>query len=228
MRSLAVLLALMMILTRLNGSHSRSQSHHFSQFRNTTRLRNVTNTANSKYKSEHQETYMGMAFPDPTMQSRRYKKTESCPEGLCEYTDDYPMDIIENFLESTPKLKEYFNGLVNNLPDINNRDPFAEEETLCSVTKKTVFPKKALNLNKEEKTIINQGPYKQGIEYDLCGTDGGTCKYTENFPENMQATCKQKYNVRRLMVYNGNDTNRVFDDFRVPSCCVCMIKTTVH
>ncbi|XP_060526600.1 protein spaetzle-like [Cylas formicarius] len=136
---------------------------------------------------------------------------------------DYPFSEIRQLLDKNPLLKQYFKPT----PEIGTRDKEdAEEyETLCDEKTSTqIYPKKLKNINNVEVLVVNDDKeYTQAVEYKQCGTSDGQCKIQfDNF--GYVSKCVQKYSKKQLMVFQNATKSIVFDTFKVPSCCVCVIK----
>ncbi|XP_019865777.1 neurotrophin 1 isoform X2 [Aethina tumida] len=158
-----------------------------------------------------------MIFPDASSKEPKGQ----CYFGMCDKIDNYPSNEIERILEKSPDFRQYLIPRVQ----IDNRDQFGldDDDTMCATSKFTRFPESAKNTRNEEKIIVKSKDHIQGFETVLCKNEGTACRFSAFFP-NYEATCTQKFAVRRLMVYEKNKENFVFDDFQIPSCCVCTVR----
>ncbi|CAG9818069.1 unnamed protein product [Phaedon cochleariae] len=165
-----------------------------------------------------------MVFPsDDIVTNNTTGKSKNCPYGLCEEVENYPEGKIKNFISRSEVLKQYFDQMA--IPSISFSNRFGEDgDPLCPTRTYTKFPKSATNTQNIAKILVNVDEYKQGVVYETCVKDGGQCSQANGFPDGYITTCKQKYAVRRLMAVSDNMDKPVFDDFELPSCCVCMIK----
>ncbi|KAJ8985635.1 hypothetical protein NQ317_015131 [Molorchus minor] len=182
-----------------------------------------------------------MVFPtdssDYQDQFRRHANTsyhsKSCYDGLCDDVDNYPAEKIKRIIAGSKELKRYFSTQFTDVvpttvpPNVVNRfGGDASVESLCPTMSQTRFPRTAVNMNNQEQLLINIENYKQGIIYEKCSEQVGNkpCKFSENFPQDYETICEQKYTVRKLMVVGKESEGPIFDDFKIPSCCVCSVK----
>lgn len=99
------------------------------------------------------------------------KSKRKCVRNFCEEVDNYPEALIKNVLSKTKNLESYFKE-AEVVFDINNRGGFDEDEddndSMCPTKSITMFPKTAINTNKQEKFLINVEGHKQGIVFQTC------------------------------------------------------------
>ena len=55
--------------------------------------------------------------------------------------------------------------------------------------------------------------------------EGSPCLFSEGNPLGYESVCRQKFILRKLVALNGEGKTSL-DTFKLPSCCVCYIKTT--
>ncbi|KAF7285466.1 hypothetical protein GWI33_010637 [Rhynchophorus ferrugineus] len=167
-----------------------------------------------------------MPSPQPMTATRsNIKTTTKPPEAMGEEdVPNYPYEDIRKFLEASPFLKQYFEETI----EIGNRQGIPDElegaESLCRTqTIKILYPKKLKNIQDTEVLVINDDKnYRQAIEYKKCVSDGACSIPFDSF--GYTSTCVQQYDTKRLMVYQNSTKQIMFDQFKVPSCCTCMIK----
>ncbi|XP_018564206.1 protein spaetzle-like [Anoplophora glabripennis] len=175
----------------------------------------------NKNKRKSQEFANGMIYPpdfDNLSIAMNQIKSRSCFYGLCDEVDDYPVEKIQRILNNS-ELKKFFSTV-----KFENRFAETEEgDNLCATVTHTRFPKTAKNIQDKEQVIVNVDQYKQGIEFETCKEEG-PCSFAENFPNNFTPKCVQRYTVRKLMIVGKESDDTVFDYFKIPSCCVCVVK----
>nr|XP_023017491.1 uncharacterized protein LOC111506597 isoform X3 [Leptinotarsa decemlineata] len=165
-----------------------------------------------------------MAFPnDDKFHHSRKINSRNCTFGLCEVVDDYPEEQVNRLVSRSKELKQYFKHI--EITHFDNR--FGDGDQLCSTISHTVFPKSATNTKNVEMFLVNVGEFKQGVVFETCAREGGSCSFSDIFPMGYSTTCSQKYTVRRLMAVEKESDSPVFDNFQLPSCCVCTVKKNI-
>ncbi|KAL1459884.1 hypothetical protein WDU94_011834 [Cyamophila willieti] len=103
------------------------------------------------------------------------------------------------------------------------------EEYLCHSTPQVKFLHAAESKNGEWKLIVNDDDkFVQGVRVEQCSKDNAPCKYADHFPPNLSAKCAQKFIYRRLVAFNKETKELFNDDFKIPSCCVCVVSRLAH
>lgn len=57
----------------------------------------------------------------------------------------------------------------------------------------------------------------------FCRADA-ECMFSSDFPPHIEVRCVQKYMIKKLIALEPLTGDAYFDEFPVPSCCVCMYK----
>nr|XP_023017489.1 uncharacterized protein LOC111506597 isoform X1 [Leptinotarsa decemlineata] len=175
-------------------------------------------------ENEKPENNSKMAFPnDDKFHHSRKINSRNCTFGLCEVVDDYPEEQVNRLVSRSKELKQYFKHI--EITHFDNR--FGDGDQLCSTISHTVFPKSATNTKNVEMFLVNVGEFKQGVVFETCAREGGSCSFSDIFPMGYSTTCSQKYTVRRLMAVEKESDSPVFDNFQLPSCCVCTVKKNI-
>merc|ERR1711915_52714 len=99
---------------------------------------------------------------------------------------------------------------------------WVEESPVCDSRISYVYPKAALNHNKEWRHIFSLGnssrtDYVQVVRVETCIGEGESCRI--NSP-GINTVCRQKFVQHRLLALN-QDGDKYIDSFNFPSCCVC-------
>lgn len=170
----------------------------------------------------------------PRRQGQRAVQACSSSSHYCEDSGDYPHSILSmirgNSEVSGQLFKKVFDGACSN--DINIRVfNSISEEQLCRGLKKVVFPRKALNMQKEWKFIVNIGEYTQSVEVEECQGfysdavgEFGSCLYSGSIGNNPRGTsCRQLHREHRLLAVNSQGLLEV-DSFMLPSACACYLR----
>ncbi len=164
---------------------------------------------------------------------------QPCDESdFCEETNNeveaYP-EVAVKLLLYRHKLfasREYFEKLFGKPcepvkpEDLKTRLGFdLEERALCDTVDTYIFPKKAKNSQGVWKYIINTDDYRQGISIHRCvkKIHQRPCRYAGSEGINPDATeCRQMYSRQSLLAISM-DGSVDYDNFAVPSACVCHI-----
>uniref|UniRef100_A0A8D8ZML9 Protein spaetzle n=1 Tax=Cacopsylla melanoneura TaxID=428564 RepID=A0A8D8ZML9_9HEMI len=103
------------------------------------------------------------------------------------------------------------------------------EEYLCHSTPQVKFLHGAESKDGNWKLIVNDDDkFVQGVRVEQCSRDNAPCKYADHFPPNLSAKCAQKYIYRRLVAFNKETKELFNDEFKIPSCCVCVVSRLAH
>ncbi|XP_066252602.1 uncharacterized protein [Euwallacea similis] len=154
--------------------------------------------------------------------------TPEIPTEENEGTDpNYPYQEIENYLNSHPKEKKFF---IRTAPQIGLRGGWSNKddedgESLCRVKRNQYYAPQILgNLRGENRTIVNHAQYQQFIETERCVQPNVSDFKCANLRAGFNSVCHQSFKAVKLAFFNST-MGIGFDLFRIPSCCVCKLKT---
>ncbi|XP_076046395.1 uncharacterized protein LOC143028340 isoform X2 [Oratosquilla oratoria] len=155
----------------------------------------------------------------------------SAGQEYCERDPEYPRAYIRaligqrsNFLNflTDPLLRTVLNDPV---PAANERPAtrFGVLETpACKATETLIYPQRGKTLNKDWVFILNDESIQQAVRVEKCTRENSSCEFGNNLPQSVDATCRQKYIYKKLLVVDK--TNDVVpESVLMPSCCVCYI-----
>nr|WMZ41598.1 spaetzle-1 protein [Altica viridicyanea] len=162
-----------------------------------------------------------MIYPDQLSSTKI--RSRNCTFGICETVLDYPTEKIQKLIDRSVNIKKYFENQVPIVFDSR----LSEGENLCAIKSYTVFPKSATNIKGTEQLVVNVDDYQQGVNFETCENVDKACKYTDTFPDDYTTACEQKYTIRKLMAISKETHQPIFDNFKMPSCCVCTIKKNI-
>ncbi|XP_037942183.1 protein spaetzle-like [Teleopsis dalmanni] len=149
---------------------------------------------------------------------------------FCTEVHNYPdlRNFESKLLDEFSKLQFFFSDELMQPENVEQRINIGPDESfLCDSEEKIIFPKAQLSKNNELLFIVNDDDkFKQGLRVELCSNEENRCKYADLLPNGVDATCKQNHIYRTLIAITPNGTV-VTDQFKVPSCCKCILKT-VH
>ncbi|XP_030370797.1 protein spaetzle [Scaptodrosophila lebanonensis] len=104
------------------------------------------------------------------------------------------------------------------------------EQVLCKSRTKYLYPELGQSLDQSWHVIVNTEEFKQGIRVEECEDEGQPCNFLDSFYNNYQPVCKQHYILKHLATINnstGGETTVRKSPIKIPSCCKCVIKTTI-
>lgn len=93
----------------------------------------------------------------------------NCTETFCEEKPDYPHELFNraSIKQQLDSLQKFFGEDV--METIGARSGVGpDEESLCQVTNRMVYPKEAQTIDKTWLTIVNHDKYKQGVLIEEC------------------------------------------------------------
>ncbi|XP_037955615.1 protein spaetzle-like isoform X1 [Teleopsis dalmanni] len=159
--------------------------------------------------------------------------TPTCKDDLhaakpfCTEVRNYPdlSNFESKLLDEFSKLQFFFSDELVQPQNVQQRINIGPDESFfCTSEEKIIFPKAQLSKNNELLFIVNDNDkFKQGLRVELCSNEGSKCKYSDSLPNGVKATCKQNHIYRALVAITPNGTV-VTDQFKVPSCCKCILK----
>ncbi|KAJ8937536.1 hypothetical protein NQ318_022960 [Aromia moschata] len=197
--------------------------------------RNSNKRKSQGYDDSSRMVYPTEANDQPAPNDTAHIRSKRCYDGLCDEVEGYPTDKIHRILNHSKELRKFFSTKITEIivttpPNVDSRfgADSSMAEPLCKTMVHTRFPKSAVNMNNIEQLLINVDNYQQGIQYETCSTNNGPCMFAQEFPQDYVASCTQKYTVRKLMVVGKESDNPVFDDFKIPSCCVCTVQQVTN
>uniref|UniRef100_A0A8D8VUB8 Protein spaetzle n=1 Tax=Cacopsylla melanoneura TaxID=428564 RepID=A0A8D8VUB8_9HEMI len=162
--------------------------------------------------------------------NKKPNQLESCGKGstICERFDDYPKDILKDILAK--KIGKNYQATIDVLDDTSIKNRIGStEEYLCHSTPQVKFLHGAESKDGNWKLIVNDDDkFVQGVRVEQCSRDNAPCKYADHFPPNLSAKCAQKYIYRRLVAFNKETKELFNDEFKIPSCCVCVVSRLAH
>ncbi|ODN06406.1 Protein spaetzle [Orchesella cincta] len=135
--------------------------------------------------------------------------------GYCTEIDSYPRSFFNQILNKTLS------------PDIFKN--IFGETTDNKTVEHTIYPKAAQNRKGKFMYIVNHDEYLQGIRVETCTKERDTCNMfdeqgLEGHLPGYTSICKQKYIYKKLLAFTP-DGKAMPDTFRLPSCCVCHIRS---
>ncbi|XP_017083000.2 protein spaetzle isoform X6 [Drosophila eugracilis] len=143
---------------------------------------------------------------------------------FCSEVDYYPdLSGLKQKLENNFS-KFFFNDLQPT--EVSSRSDVAEERFFCKSTRRLMYPKKGMKTDNTWQLIVNNDDYKQAIQIEECEEEGQPCDYATNFPNTYKPFCKQLYMQQSLAsIKNEGELDVVQENFLIPSCCKCALKT---
>ncbi|KAL3276970.1 hypothetical protein HHI36_012333 [Cryptolaemus montrouzieri] len=159
------------------------------------------------------------------VQLKNETKQDNCVHGFCEDVEDYPETLIGNLIHETQDSDSYF--MVSKESDELNDmvSPMAsslQQNSICQTNPRTIFPQASNNTKGEWKHIVNVEKHYQGVEMEECSNEGDECPV--HLFRGYTSSCEQKFAIVKLKVLDEKNRKLTWDVFRVPSCCVCVIK----
>ncbi|KAI8130368.1 Protein spaetzle [Lucilia cuprina] len=148
---------------------------------------------------------------------------------FCTQLRNYPeKSHLEQIIKQRFSNLESFFGedlvLPQNISQRMNNEP--NEEFLCKSRVRVIYPQAGVDREYNWLVIVNIPKYKQGIRIEECVNEGSTCGENTglSLPNRYTATCKQSYIYRSLVAYTSDDTV-IKEQFKMPSCCKCVLRT---
>ncbi|CAL7943116.1 unnamed protein product [Xylocopa violacea] len=139
----------------------------------------------------------------------------------CVNVDFYPEDAVKRILQRNESLRYLAN--VDVITDIGQRIDVADDTPLCLSTEEVVYPRKAMNKEKEWLTVINQDEFKQGVRVEKCSQESKSCRLISDFAQGYKTSCKQKFVYKQLTALKTDDHTVVQDNFAFPASCCCHV-----
>ncbi|XP_022910954.1 protein spaetzle-like [Onthophagus taurus] len=154
------------------------------------------------------------------------EKSDCKTYHLCETSEGYNeqqlKEIVSN--EKYQKFLPLFGNVVdkpNVTITIESRFGDKSKGNMCATKRITMFPKKGLTLNSQEKKIVNVPGYHQMVTFEACH-DGAECYVGKDYvPLGVSSFCETQFIIVRLVVVNDDNTLGL-EQFSIPSGCSCM------
>lgn len=163
----------------------------------------------------------------------RIDKTECTPElPVCNNVSDYPHELINDIVgRQKDRYAEVFgNDVVVESGDklvqrFDNEDGNAFEY-ICDSEERLIHPRSGFTTDNKSVMIINTKDYMQGVRIETCRSRGQPCdKINALFS---RTECKQVYHYRTLLAIDAKTNQPYKEQFRLPSCCKCVIALDGH
>ncbi|XP_069691563.1 protein spaetzle 5-like [Periplaneta americana] len=145
-----------------------------------------------------------------------------------EDVEGYPHELLLEILKKEGAIHNDIFGVESEFEEhrIARRNSHRETPLCPSITKR-VFPKAALSKDGQWKYVVNtKEDYIQGVDVEICG-HFETCSLSSSFPSGYTTKCQQKYAYRKLLSL-GKKRKTMMDDFKMPSCCACLVEGPHH
>ncbi|XP_063619349.1 protein spaetzle-like isoform X1 [Cydia splendana] len=172
-----------------------------------------------------------VVFPGPSRRSDQTLFVPSVPEeclrtGICEDLPDYPEDRVAAIIEQLGNATDKYKVDELDTPEIAQRIGPPEEMELCEFSLKVAVPKAAPDKDGKWHYILNQKDKPlQGFHVEICSKADSPCSKLAYFYSGYEASCKQKYMLRYMAGLNA-DGQVVEKQFKIPSCCSCVVRQT--
>lgn len=171
----------------------------------------------------------GVVFPGPAVSRRFIPKEipEECKkQGFCEEIPDYPEEVVNSLISQIDRSKYHPDELDKQI-EIAQRIGPPDEEELCNFRERVIAPKMAPDKDGKWYYIVNQigtnSTPLQAFRVEICSSPSRSCSSLASFTIGYESYCKQKFILRNMTALDENG-NLVDKQFKLPSCCSCVVK----
>ena len=178
-------------------------------------------------------TGSSLVFPATTVDQDQESLTMNTTEMSRENTNNdcelgpYPDTVITNLIKKNNTVAELFIEIGGIRSDVRNEIV----ENICDTNTKIVTPRAAKNKAGQFVFIVNSPKgseeYIQVVKVTTCASAGDQCAQGQ-LSGVMPTMCRQEYSDHKLVALSETGEELVVDTFSLPSCCSCVIDSSLQ